>query len=248
MEFNVDESFVSVGIGPLCYADEYVEVGEPAPELKGDIWFVAKQMGLRYPPMHIGTKEEIKIFTEFMKNHTPTAANFKKLAKIYRQQSNGITIFPKLPSMIESYFKRWEKNQKIKVAEITVGKHVKELLRRLWKSSTNVTNVYDHNTAMQAIEYSNNDDNSSQDKNGNLLLTMNEEAIVPDQTAPTVQIHRYVPPLQAPQQQAYICSARNMSQEQLSRNCAWYPLCKAFQNIKRLWANIKENIKKRTAP
>ena len=116
--------------------------------------------------MHIGTKEDIKIFTDFMKDHAPAAANFKKLAKVYRQQSNGTTIFPKLPSMLKSYFKRWERNQKIRVAETTVGQHVKDLLRRLWKSSTNVSDVYNHDTAIQAIDASNNDDNSSQDKNG----------------------------------------------------------------------------------
>ena len=62
LEFKANESFVSVGIGPLCYDNDYVEIGKPAAHLKGDMKFISERMNLKYPPMHIGTKEEISIF------------------------------------------------------------------------------------------------------------------------------------------------------------------------------------------
>ena len=59
-------------------------------------------MRLKYPRiLHIGSGAEIKIYNEFMKNHSPTAANLKKLAVIFRDSVNGKDdhIFFKLPSI-----------------------------------------------------------------------------------------------------------------------------------------------------
>ena len=60
-----------------------------------------------------------------MKNNGPTDLTFRKMAKIFCKESNGTTIFPKLPSMLKTYYKRWEQNHKIKVAEKTVSIYTK---------------------------------------------------------------------------------------------------------------------------
>ena len=80
--------------------------------LKGGLLFLAECMGLVLALLPIATKEEIKIFTAFMLTHPkPTDSNFRDLAKLYKEKADGITIFPKLPSMVKSYYIRWKKSR-----------------------------------------------------------------------------------------------------------------------------------------
>lgn len=103
---------ISVGIGPLSYDSTYVVKGKPDENLKGDLYFIAKQMGLKYPILHIGSSAEIKLFNEFMMSNKGTKANFKELARIFRDKADGKNIFFKLPSMLKTYHGTWEKIQK----------------------------------------------------------------------------------------------------------------------------------------
>ena len=136
-------NLVSVGIGPLCYGDDFVELGEPHESLTGDLYFIAKRMGIKYPLMPVATRQEIVIFTRFMANNKPTETNFKKLAMRYKRCGNGVTVFPKLPSMLKAYYKRWELNQQIKASETLLGQKVIMLLKNLWRSKTSVTDNCD---------------------------------------------------------------------------------------------------------
>lgn len=216
LEFKADDKFVSVGIGPLCYNNEYVEIGKPASHFKGDMKFIAVRMGLKYPLMHMGSQDEIKIFTNFMTDHAPTEANFRKLAKIFRQRADGITIFPKLPSMLKAYYKRWEQNRKIKVAQNAVTRNVKALLQRLWQSSISVKDVYIKNTIEVA-------DNKSE--SNNVLVATKEEG-------KENVVAKYVPPIQAPTQKEYIPTTPS---NQESRRCAWYPMCNEMAKVCNGW-------------
>lgn len=216
LEFKADDEFVSVGIGPLCDDNECVEMGKPASHFKGNMKFIAIRMGLKYPLMHMGSQDEIKIFTDFMTDHAPTEANFRRLAKIYRQRANGITIFPKLPSVLKSHYKIWEQNRKIKVAENAVNPNVKALLQRLWQSLISVKDVYFKNT-IEATE------NKSESKN--VLVAMKEE----DKEN---VVAKYVPPTQAPTPKQYIPTTLS---NQESRRCAWYPMCNEMARVCNGW-------------
>ena len=89
------------------------------------------------PLFPIATKEEIKIFTEFMgESPQPTDANFKKLAKRYKEKADGENIFPKLPSMVKSYYTRWKRNQEIKTSQDNVGQAALEFREKLFRKST----------------------------------------------------------------------------------------------------------------
>ena len=66
------DDFVAVGFAPLNaekYGD-YVEVSEqPDQRLTGDLLFLAKKMKVAAPPLHIATKDEKKIFNDYMRNN-----------------------------------------------------------------------------------------------------------------------------------------------------------------------------------
>ena len=101
---------MSVGIGPLCYDEKYVVhiSNEPDPSLKGDYYFIAKQMGLKYPLLHIaGSQKKIQIFREFMTEHSnaSSAKTFETFAQVFKDKSDRKLIFPKLPTMLKSYYK-----------------------------------------------------------------------------------------------------------------------------------------------
>ena len=71
-----------------------------------------------------------------MATNKATQGNCIKLAKLYKMSADGINIFPKLPTMLKSYYNRWEMNQKIKAVEESISNDTRELLQNLWKSSS----------------------------------------------------------------------------------------------------------------
>ena len=93
-------------------------------------------MRLKYPILHIGSVAEIKIFNEFMKNHSLTTTNLKKLAEVFKNSANGKDVFYKLPSMLKSYSKTWAKNSEIKAMEQALVPGVNTLLHNLFCSRT----------------------------------------------------------------------------------------------------------------
>ena len=75
-------------------------------------------MKVELPPLPVCGGREIGIFNKFMSENTKMDDRSRiKLAKLYKEKSDGIDIFPKLPSMIKSYEKTWERNSLIKLAK-----------------------------------------------------------------------------------------------------------------------------------
>ena len=86
-------------------------------------------MGLKYALLHAGSSQEIKIFNEYMMdNPSSSTSNLEEPARLFKEKSDGIKIFPKLPSMLKAYFKTWGKNSGIKSTEQALDSLVNDLL------------------------------------------------------------------------------------------------------------------------
>ena len=87
-------------------------------------------MGLKYPLLHVGSQKDIQIFREFMTEHpTASAKTFDTLARLFKEKSDGKDVFPKLPTMLKSYYKTWEKNADIRnTPEQSLDPSVQDLL------------------------------------------------------------------------------------------------------------------------
>ena len=234
LNFKTKKDFVSVGIGPLSFDEKFVQKSEtPAKCLKGDLYFVAKQMRLLYPLRLMGTAEECKIYSEFFGKgqNKPTVESFTSLAVTYNRLSNGTTIFPKLPSMVKAYYKTWEKNQNIRCSEMAIGSESKSVLRNLFFTTSTAASILPQPTeilegyrAEEEVDHLNNcvtnearavgEDMDSNDDISN-PTEPNEEQ--PQQ--PTVP-HNFVPPTSAPMQKSYVSNSNKRFQR-----CAAFPFC-----------------------
>lgn len=222
--FRGKKDMTSVGIGPLTYDPKYVEQSdEPAPCLKGDRWFMAKQMRLKYPILHIGSIAEIKIFNEFMKTHTLTAANLRKLAEIYKNMANGIDVFYKLPSMLKSYAKTWAKNSDIQVKEQALVSSITILMGELFctRMSEEICQNMPPTIAAKNMAVQN-------DLNQMRVSVEREEENNERQLETATQL--FVGGFQATDQRMYIPSNFNLAPVPISeRRCAWFPDCQKPQ-------------------
>ncbi len=87
--FKPVKGFVSVGVRELNYDGQYVEKGDPHPDLVGDVKLMAERTKLRGPPLHIATIEEKKIFNDCMKNNRGcTQKNWQQLASLCKAKAN----------------------------------------------------------------------------------------------------------------------------------------------------------------
>jgi hypothetical protein len=210
--FHGKPDMVSVGIGPMTYNQRYVEhASEPDANLTGDRLFMAKQMKLRYPILHIGSRQEIRIFNDFMKENNATEANFKKLAEIYKNAANGKDVFYKLPNMLKSYSKTWGKNSELKSKEKGLNRDVNILLEELFctriSGDTSKVPPTVKATAAQVEETMNAERND------------NEEAATAAMFVGAVE-----------GQGQYVHSAINIAPISLNdRRCAWFPACGKLQ-------------------
>lgn len=208
MEFKPID-MVSVGIAPLSYDADFVDKGPPDPKLRGDVKFIAEQTGLVLPLFPIATKEEIKIFTEFMGQYPqPTDANFKILAKRYKAKANGDSVFPKLPSMVKSYYSRWKKNQEIKTSIDNVGAEALAFRESLFRKSASADEFHG-DAILKEVE----------DKKSETA-----EPVVAVVGPRQQEVHVQAPPIAAPAQAAYV-PPTNIT---VQRRCAWYPLCQSM--------------------
>ena len=122
-------NYSPVGIGNLHYSGEFVEEGPPHPLLKGDIKFTSTRQGLVCSPRHVQHPWEKKIFNDFMETHpNPSTKDWIELAKLFKEKTDYINIFPKLPSMLRTYYKRWRDSQSIVLAEMQVKGKYSDLL------------------------------------------------------------------------------------------------------------------------
>ena len=120
-QFSAVPGYSPVGIGPLHYSGEFVKEGAPHKLLKGDIKFTSERQGLECSPRHVRHPKEMKIFNDFMETHpNPSSKDWIELAKLFKQKTDYIHVFPKLPSMLRTYYKRWQDSQKIVLAEMQV--------------------------------------------------------------------------------------------------------------------------------
>ena len=72
-------------------------------------------MKLKYILLSIVSAVEISIFTNFIINFSkPTDNNFWILIKLYKTKTNSIDIFPKLLFMVQAYYSRWKKIEKLR--------------------------------------------------------------------------------------------------------------------------------------
>ena len=71
-----------------------------------------------------------------MIDNRPTTDNFKRLAVIFKERSNGTDIFHKLPTMLKSYYKNIEKMGDKDTAESALVPDVNTLLRDFFCART----------------------------------------------------------------------------------------------------------------
>lgn len=237
--FGGNTNFVSVGIGPLSYDERYVIISDtPHPNLKGDKHFMAKQMGLLFPLLHVGSRAERRIIKEYMIDKRPTTDNFKRLAVIFKERSNGIDIFPKLPTMLKSYYKNIEKMGDKDMAESALVPDVNTLLRDFFCARTSEKikdvpptseNFQDGSKEMEAdaaVAETGLDLHDVGNDNDTEMAT--EVQPLGEQRTQNPNTIMFVSPLQAPKHLAYIPA--NNGIEPIpgnERRCAWYPECTA---------------------
>ncbi len=105
--------FQPIGIAPLMIeGTNFVRRGAPHKKLKGDLRFMSQRMGVECCPLPIGSKEERKLFSKFVNQviceKGPTPTQWVQLAELFLIKCNFDTIFPKLPSMLVSYYNEWK--------------------------------------------------------------------------------------------------------------------------------------------
>jgi len=214
--FHGKRDMVSVGIGPLTYDPKYVvQASEPDAVLKGDRYFMAKQMQLKYPILHIGSVAEIKIYNEFMKDHSLTPANLKRLAEIYKDSANGKDIFYKLPNMLKTYSKTWAKNSEIKAKEKALIPGINTLLEDLFctRMSEEVSRVPPTAVAAENVE---------------------PEATIPAETNNDIDFETstemFVCPINVSDHTPYIPMDVSITAVAVhEKRCAWFPACAMTQ-------------------
>jgi len=109
-----------------------VDTGEPMPHFKGDLKFLAERMKLKCPPLPLSTKQEHLINNGYLKSHPqPATKNWDELAQIFKNITNGKTVFPKLPSMLKRYYDQWSKNQSIKMIGMQIRGGYNQVLLNL---------------------------------------------------------------------------------------------------------------------
>ena len=193
--FQGDPEFVSVGIGPLSVEGykKFVEADkDPHESLKGDLRFLAQRMHVECPPLPVQSQAEFRIYNDFMRKcKKPKAADWVKLAIIYKEKCDYKTVFPKLPSMLKSYYKKWEKNSLIKQARSKIKGPYKELLKTLGAPSNdtpaNVQPEHMQPPMESAIEFPGSEEMDA--------LMGEPKTVVPPLAAPGQAVAVSVPPL-----------------------------------------------------
>ena len=126
-----------MGIGPLNYNTDYVSHLQdeelPDKNLSGGLKFLAERMKLRGPPLDVSTAKEIQIFNNFMKDLDQpfNSHSIHQLAKHFKERADYKQVFPKLPTMLKRYYKKWKMTQEIKMVKDEMRQPYYDLLRRL---------------------------------------------------------------------------------------------------------------------
>ena len=86
------------------------------------------------------------------------------MTKTYSENSDGINIFPNLPSMFKTYHSVWKKNSIIKLVHKKMGNEYSALLHRLANSRKNARNKDSEEVNEESIEFQINNNNSERDE------------------------------------------------------------------------------------
>ena len=83
-------------------------------------------------------------------NSKLTPQNCIELATIFKEKSDGVAIFPKLPSMLKLYLKQWESNSLIKLALNAMKQKHDTLLRLFSSQKVSITSNFDAKCRMKS--------------------------------------------------------------------------------------------------
>lgn len=168
-------------------------------------------MGVIFPPIPFSTSIELKMFNDWILcNPKPNDRQRQQFAATFKENANGSTIFPKLPSMVKEHDKRWETNNMIQLAQKSMNAEYTQLLDGL--SSIHAPDP----TEQQPQEINLNNVEGDNNSSDTPLL---------DSTQPL-----FVPPVSAPYQQQYqpVDQTSRAATAQLDRACA-NPFCTCLQ-------------------
>ena len=216
-EFEHVKDFVSVGIGPLCYDKRFVSEGEPDKRLVGDALFVATQMKVTCPPRDIQSPEERKIFNDFLEKHAgePKSKQFEQLASIYLEATDCKSIFPKLPSMLRSYYQRWADTRLVIASQEAMKSTYSCLLNELARPATKKLSTIDTGGSKQA----------------DIAVGIAPMAAAASALSKTTEGSKQVaaelpvPPIVAPSQRKFVPMESTNGPQ---RRCVFYPFCDRY--------------------
>jgi hypothetical protein len=117
----------------------------------------------------------------------------------FKRNANGKDIFPKIPSQIRPFIKKWKLNQETNLLLLQLGKSYKELYDKMRSDTVDLP--------APAQKQSKKSKNSKQSSTAATTLPLNDPP--------------HVPPPSAPGQKQYVES----SSEKLNKRCAWWPAC-----------------------
>ncbi|EJK46183.1 hypothetical protein THAOC_35159 [Thalassiosira oceanica] len=133
---NVSEfkwlDFPAVGVGQLHFDERFVTTGPPADNLKGDLKWGAERMGLKYPVLPPCSRRELGMIQGFCReNPGQKTKDIEELCMKFKRNANGVDIFPKIPSQIKPFIKKWKLNQEAKVLQLQLGKSYTDLYNKM---------------------------------------------------------------------------------------------------------------------
>jgi hypothetical protein len=168
-------------------------------------------MGVKCPPRQIRSRKERKIFNDYLEKYSnPTQAHFNELALIYRDRTDCKYIFPKLPSMLRVYYRRWTETRIIIAKEQAMKNGYNILLRQLATPSEST------NTNIALLEKGELEE---------LLEDANNPAYIANREQQTVA-KLPAPPIVAPHQLEFVSFNGNTPMQRRSPRCFYWPYCK----------------------
>lgn len=201
--------FVAVGVGPLSHDEKYVTKGQPADSLENDLKFMAERMRVKYPPLPPSSEKEFGMIKRFCsENPQPKEADIQRLCRIFKSQSDGVDVFPKLPSMIRPSVKRWKINQQQVLLRLQTRDSYNELFDKLKRQTVTLPPPQNPKKTIHTKQTTRNDEASVHNSTDR------------DKSAPPQLPCPHVAPLCAPTQERVIPVFKATF-----RRCAFWPIC-----------------------
>ena len=123
-----------VGIGKSTTDPRFVEYAdEPHPSMTPSLKFMAKRLGLRHPPTPCKTKADHLIRKQWSASLTtkPKQEDFERLMTLHKARSNGIDVFPKTLSMVQSELEKDKGRDAVKHAKSIMKEEHNSIMRSL---------------------------------------------------------------------------------------------------------------------